>query len=59
VEHHHRTDDVLPGIADRRAGQLDRCLTAAAFLAIIPVIVLFLLIEKNLVAGIVGGAVKG
>jgi multiple sugar transport system permease protein len=34
-------------------------LTAAAFLAIIPVIVLFLLIEKNLVAGIVGGAVKG
>lgn len=34
-------------------------LTAAAFLAIIPVIVLFLLIEKELVAGIVGGAVKG
>jgi multiple sugar transport system permease protein len=34
-------------------------LTAAAFLALIPVIVLFLLIERNLVAGIVGGAVKG
>lgn len=34
-------------------------LTAAAFLAIIPIIVLFLLIEKQLVAGIVGGAVKG
>jgi multiple sugar transport system permease protein len=34
-------------------------LTAAAFLAIIPIIVLFLLIEKELVAGIVGGAVKG
>jgi multiple sugar transport system permease protein len=34
-------------------------LTSAAFLAIIPIIVLFLLIEKELVAGIVGGAVKG
>jgi multiple sugar transport system permease protein len=34
-------------------------LTGAAFLAILPVIVLFLLIEKQLVAGIVGGAVKG
>jgi multiple sugar transport system permease protein len=34
-------------------------LTAAAFLAIIPIIVLFLLIEKELVSGIVGGAVKG
>ncbi len=34
-------------------------LTAAAFLALIPVIVLFLLIERELVAGIVGGAVKG
>lgn len=34
-------------------------LTAAAFLAIIPIILLFLLIEKELVAGIVGGAVKG
>ena len=34
-------------------------LTAAAFLAIIPNIVLFLTIEKELVAGIVGGAVKG
>jgi len=34
-------------------------LTAAAFLAIIPIIVLFLIIEKELVAGIVGGAVKG
>ncbi len=34
-------------------------LTASAFLAIIPIIVLFLLIEKQLVAGIVGGAVKG
>jgi len=34
-------------------------LTAAAFLAVIPIIVLFLLIEKQLVAGIVGGAVKG
>jgi len=34
-------------------------LTALAFLAIIPVIVLFLFIEKQLVAGIVGGAVKG
>jgi multiple sugar transport system permease protein len=34
-------------------------LSAAAFLAIIPIIVLFLLIEKQLVAGIVGGAVKG
>jgi multiple sugar transport system permease protein len=33
--------------------------TAAAFLAIIPIIILFLLIEKELVAGIVGGAVKG
>jgi len=34
-------------------------LTTAAFLAIIPIIVLFLLIEKQLVAGIVSGAVKG
>jgi multiple sugar transport system permease protein len=34
-------------------------LTAAAFLAVIPIIVLFLIIEKELVAGIVGGAVKG
>ncbi len=34
-------------------------LTGAAFLAILPVIILFLLIEKELVAGIVGGAVKG
>ncbi len=34
-------------------------LTASAFLAIIPIIILFLLIEKQLVAGIVGGAVKG
>ena len=34
-------------------------LTAAAFLAIIPIIALFLVIEKELVAGIVGGAVKG
>jgi multiple sugar transport system permease protein len=34
-------------------------LTGAAFLAILPVIVLFLFIEKQLVAGIVGGAVKG
>lgn len=34
-------------------------LTASAFLAIIPIIVLFLLIEKELVTGIVGGAVKG
>jgi len=31
----------------------------AAFLAVIPIIVLFLLIEKELVSGIVGGAVKG
>ena len=34
-------------------------LSATAFFAIIPVIVLFLLIEKQLVAGIAGGAVKG
>ena len=34
-------------------------LTGAAFLAILPVIILFLFIEKELVAGIVGGAVKG
>ena len=34
-------------------------LTGAAFLAILPIIVLFLMIEKQLVAGIVGGAVKG
>ena len=34
-------------------------LTGAAFLAILPVVVLFLFIEKQLVAGIVGGAVKG
>ena len=34
-------------------------LTMAAFLAIIPVLVLFYLIEKRLVAGLPGGAVKG
>jgi multiple sugar transport system permease protein len=34
-------------------------LTTAAFLAIIPVIVLFYFIEKRLVAGLAGGAVKG
>ncbi len=34
-------------------------LTLAAFLAIIPVLVLFYLIEKRLVAGLAGGAVKG
>ena len=34
-------------------------LTMAAFLAIIPVLVLFYLIEKRLVAGLAGGAVKG
>jgi len=34
-------------------------LTSTAFLAIIPIIALFLLIEKELVAGIAGGAVKG
>jgi multiple sugar transport system permease protein len=34
-------------------------LTATAFLAIIPIIVLFLVIERELVAGIAGGAVKG
>ena len=34
-------------------------LTGAAFLAILPVVFLFLIIEKQLVAGIVGGAVKG
>lgn len=33
-------------------------LTMAAFLAIIPVLVLFYLIEKRLVAGLAGGAVK-
>lgn len=33
-------------------------LTTAAFLAIIPVLVLFYLIEKRLVAGLAGGAVK-
>jgi multiple sugar transport system permease protein len=34
-------------------------LNAAAFLAIIPVLVLFYLIEKRLVAGLAGGAIKG
>jgi multiple sugar transport system permease protein len=34
-------------------------LTAAAFLALIPIVALFLLIEKQLVSGLVGGAVKG
>jgi multiple sugar transport system permease protein len=34
-------------------------LTMSAFLAIIPVLVLFYLIEKRLVAGLAGGAVKG
>ncbi len=34
-------------------------LTLAAFLAIIPVLILFYLIEKRLVAGLAGGAVKG
>jgi multiple sugar transport system permease protein len=34
-------------------------LTMAAFLALIPVLVLFYLIEKRLVAGLAGGAVKG
>jgi multiple sugar transport system permease protein len=34
-------------------------LTLAAFLAIIPVLVLFYIIEKRLVAGLAGGAVKG
>jgi ABC-type glycerol-3-phosphate transport system permease component len=34
-------------------------LTVAAFFGIIPIILLFLLIEKQLVAGIVGGAIKG
>ncbi|HVO40904.1 MAG TPA: carbohydrate ABC transporter permease [Spirochaetia bacterium] len=34
-------------------------LTMAAFLAIIPVLVLFYMIEKRLVAGLAGGAVKG
>jgi len=34
-------------------------LTLAAFLAIIPVLVLFYVIEKRLVAGLAGGAVKG
>ncbi len=34
-------------------------LTMAAFLAIIPVLVLFYIIEKRLVAGLAGGAVKG
>jgi len=34
-------------------------LATASFLAIIPIVVLFLLIEKQLVAGLVGGAVKG
>ena len=33
-------------------------LTTAAFLAIIPVLVLFYIIEKRLVAGLAGGAVK-
>lgn len=34
-------------------------LTVAAFLALIPVLVLFYLIEKQLVSGLAGGAVKG
>ena len=34
-------------------------LTMAAFLALIPVLVLFYVIEKRLVAGLAGGAVKG
>lgn len=34
-------------------------LTAATFLALIPVVVLFYLIEKRLVQGLAGGAVKG
>lgn len=34
-------------------------LTAAAFLALIPVILLFYIIEKRLVQGLAGGAVKG
>ncbi len=34
-------------------------LTMSAFLAIIPVLVLFYIIEKRLVAGLAGGAVKG
>jgi multiple sugar transport system permease protein len=34
-------------------------LMAAALLAIIPVILLFMLIEKQLVQGLAGGAVKG
>jgi multiple sugar transport system permease protein len=34
-------------------------LTTAAFLALIPVLVLFYVIEKRLVAGLAGGAVKG
>ena len=34
-------------------------LTTAAFLALIPVLVLFYIIEKRLVAGLAGGAVKG
>ncbi|MCX7038224.1 MAG: carbohydrate ABC transporter permease [Spirochaetes bacterium] len=34
-------------------------LTMAAFLAVIPVLILFYLIEKRLVAGLAGGAVKG
>ena len=34
-------------------------LTTAAFLAVIPVLVLFYVIEKRLVAGLAGGAVKG
>jgi multiple sugar transport system permease protein len=34
-------------------------LTTAAFLAVIPVLVLFYVIQKRLVAGLAGGAVKG
>ncbi len=34
-------------------------LTMAAFLALIPVLVLFFIIERRLVAGLAGGAVKG
>jgi ABC-type glycerol-3-phosphate transport system permease component len=32
---------------------------AAAFLALIPVVILFMIIEKELVQGLAGGAVKG
>jgi multiple sugar transport system permease protein len=33
-------------------------LNAAAFVALVPVLVLFYIIEKRLVAGLAGGAVK-